>query len=192
MKWSEVKVIQSCPTRLCNPMDYTVHGILQARILKWVPFNFSGGSSQPRSPALQEDSLLAEPKRKPNNTGVGCHFLLECMKVKSENEVAQLCPTRSDPMDCSPPGSSIHGMFQARALGVPLSINCPTHLFMFSHSLCGCKHDKDVGSQSSRLLIWRRAFLGITEMAKTSLMSTVSKRKYNIVPASQGSEGTKM
>ena len=65
-----MKVIQSCPTRLCNPMDYTVHGILQARILKWVPFNFSGGSSQPRSPALQEDSLLAEPKRKPNNTGV--------------------------------------------------------------------------------------------------------------------------
>ena len=48
------------------------------------------------------------------NTGVGCHFLLQCMKVKSESEVAQLCPTRSDPMDCSPPGSSIHGIFQAK------------------------------------------------------------------------------
>ena len=50
------------------------------------------------------------------NTGVGCHFLLQCMKVKSESEVAQLCPTLSDPMDCSTPGSSIHGMFQARVL----------------------------------------------------------------------------
>ena len=50
------------------------------------------------------------------NTGVGCHFLLQCMKVKSESEVAQLYPTPSDPMDCSPPGSSIHGIFQARVL----------------------------------------------------------------------------
>ena len=50
------------------------------------------------------------------NTGVGCHFLLQCMKVKSESEVAQLCPTPSDPMDCSLPGSSIHGIFQARVL----------------------------------------------------------------------------
>ena len=50
------------------------------------------------------------------NTGVGCHFLLQCMKVKSESEVAQPCPTLSDPMDCSLPGSSIHGIFQARVL----------------------------------------------------------------------------
>ena len=50
------------------------------------------------------------------NTGVGCHFLLHCMKVKSESEVAQSCPTPSDPMDCSPPGSSFHGIFQARVL----------------------------------------------------------------------------
>ena len=50
------------------------------------------------------------------NTGVGCHFLLQCMKVKSESEVVQSCPTPSDPMDCSPPGSSIHGIFQARVL----------------------------------------------------------------------------
>ena len=48
------------------------------------------------------------------NTGVGCHFPLQCMKEKSESEVAQSCPTLSDPMDCSPPGSSIHGIFQAR------------------------------------------------------------------------------
>ena len=50
------------------------------------------------------------------NTGVGCHFLLQCMKVKRESEVSQSCPTLSDPMDCSLPGSSIHGIFQARAL----------------------------------------------------------------------------
>ena len=50
------------------------------------------------------------------NTGVGCHFLLQCIKVKSKSEVAQLCPTLSDPMDCSLPGSSVHGIFQARVL----------------------------------------------------------------------------
>ena len=50
------------------------------------------------------------------NTGVGCHFLLQCMKVKSESEVSQSCPTLRDPMDCSLPGSSIHGIFQARVL----------------------------------------------------------------------------
>ena len=50
------------------------------------------------------------------NTGVGCHFLLQCIKVKSESEVAQLCLTLSDPMDCSLPGSSVPGIFQARVL----------------------------------------------------------------------------
>ena len=50
------------------------------------------------------------------NTGVGCHFLLQCVKVKRENEVTQLCPTLSYPMDCSLPGSSIPGIFQARVL----------------------------------------------------------------------------
>ena len=55
------------------------------------------------------------------NTGVGCHFLLQCMKVKSESEVAQSCPTLRDPMDCSLSGSPIHGIFQARVWsGVPL------------------------------------------------------------------------
>ena len=49
-------------------------------------------------------------------TGVGCHFLLQCMEVKSKSEVTQLCPTLYDPMDCSPPGSSVHGIFQARVL----------------------------------------------------------------------------
>ena len=50
------------------------------------------------------------------NNGVGCRFLLQCMKVKSESEVIQSCPTLRDPMDCSQPGSSVHGIFQARVL----------------------------------------------------------------------------
>ena len=66
---SEVKVAQLCPT-LCDPMDHTVHGILQARILEWVAVSFSRGSSQPGdctwvSPTLQEDSLPAEAPGKP-------------------------------------------------------------------------------------------------------------------------------
>ena len=51
------------------------------------------------------------------NTEVGCHFLLQCMKVKSESEVSQSCPTLSEPRDCSLPGFSVHGIFQARVLG---------------------------------------------------------------------------
>ena len=69
-----------CPT-LCDPMDYTVHGILQARILEWIPFPFSRGFSQPRnqttSTALQVDSLPAKPQGKSRNTGVGGLSLLQ-------------------------------------------------------------------------------------------------------------------
>jgi len=65
----------------------------------------------------RQPTRLPRPWDSPGkNTGVGCHFLLQCMKVKSESEVAQSCPTPSDPMDCSPPGSSVHGIFQARVL----------------------------------------------------------------------------
>ena len=68
-------------------------------------------------PHRQQPTRLPLPWGSPGkNTGVGCHFLLQCMKVKSESEVAQSCPTLRDPMDCSPPGSSVHGIFQARVL----------------------------------------------------------------------------
>ena len=80
------KSLQSCPT-LCDPID----------------------RGQPTRLCRPWDS----PRK---NTGVGCHFLLQCMKVKSESEVAQSCPTLSDPMDCSLPGSSVYGIFQARVL----------------------------------------------------------------------------
>ena len=68
-------------------------------------------------PHRWQPTRLPRPWDSPGkNTGVGCHFLLQCMKVKSESEVAQLCPTRSNPMDCSLPGSSVHAIFQARLL----------------------------------------------------------------------------
>ena len=69
------------------------------------------------------DPIRRQPTRLPHpwdslgkNTGAGCHFLLQCMKVKSQSELAQSCPTPSDPMDCSLPGSSVYGIFQARVL----------------------------------------------------------------------------
>ena len=66
---------------------------------------------------IEQPTRLPRPWDSPGkNTGAGCHFLRHCMKVKSESEVAQSCPTLSDPTDCSLPGSSVHGIFQARVL----------------------------------------------------------------------------
>ena len=68
-------------------------------------------------PHRWQPTRLPRPWDSPGrNTGVGCHFLLQCMKVKSEREVAQSCLTLTDPLDCSLPGSSVHGIFQARVL----------------------------------------------------------------------------
>ena len=81
------------------------------------------GRAAAAAKSLQSCPTLFDPTRLPRpwdslgkNTGGGCHFLLQCMKVKRESEVAQSSPTLSDPMDCSPPGSSVHGIFQARVL----------------------------------------------------------------------------
>ena len=73
----KVKVAQSCPWALRPRGLYTVHGILQARILEGVAFLFSRGSSQPRSPTLKADFLPAEPQGKPKNTEVGSLSLLQ-------------------------------------------------------------------------------------------------------------------
>ena len=68
-------------------------------------------------PHRRQPTRLPRPWDSPvKNTGLGCHFLLQCMKMKSESEVAQSCLTLSNPMDCSPPGSSIHGILQTRVL----------------------------------------------------------------------------
>ena len=86
-------------------------------------------------PHRPKPTRLPRPWDSPGkSTGVGCHCLLQCMKVKSEREVAQSCPTLSDPMDCSPPGSCIHGIFQARALewgAIAFSNNCSMTLCCF-------------------------------------------------------------
>ena len=92
----------------------------------------------------------AQPTRLPRpwdspgkNTGVGCHFLLQCIKVKSESEVTQSCPTLSNPMDCSLPGSSVHGIFQVRVLEwVAIAIiHMPLCIFGL-HSLLNDSHEK--------------------------------------------------
>ena len=68
-------------------------------------------------PHRWQPTRLRRPWDSPGkNTGVGCHFLLQCRKVKSESDITQSCLTPRDPMDCSPPGSSVHGIFQARVL----------------------------------------------------------------------------
>ena len=91
-------------------------------------------------PHRQHPTRLLCPWDSPDkNTGVGFHFLLQCKKVKSESEVAQLCLTLSDPMDCSLPGSSIHGIFQARVLewvAISFSNFCLSHGFI-SLNFCG-------------------------------------------------------
>ena len=73
--------------------------------------------SDPMRPRKWQPTRFPHPWDSPGkNTRVGCHFLLQCMKVKRESEVAQLCPTLRDPMDHRLPGSSVHGIFQARIL----------------------------------------------------------------------------
>ena len=97
-------------------------------------------------PQRQQPTRLPCPWDSPGkNTGVGCHVLLQCMKVKSESEVAQSCPTPSDPMDCSPPGSPVHGILQARVLEWG-AIACVAQSLPKSRSnLCHC----DCGAQTS-------------------------------------------
>ena len=79
------------------------------------------------------------------NTGVGCHFLLQCMKVKSQSEVAKSCPTLSDPMDCSLPGSFVHGIFQARVLEWG-AIGSDRHIYLHSHVKRAPQHILTVAS----------------------------------------------
>ena len=90
-------------------------------------------------PHRWQTTRLPRPWDSPGkNTGVGCHFHLQCVKVKSESEVAQLCLTLSDPMDCSPPGSSIHGIFQARVLEWgAIAFSAPCNEWTGKHFQCG-------------------------------------------------------
>ena len=95
-------------------------------------------------PQRRQPTRLPHPWDSPGkNTGVGFHFLLQCMKVKSESEVAQSCPTLSDPMDHSLPGSSVCGIFQVRvlewgAIAFSRSTN-KTMLLLATLSILNCK-----------------------------------------------------
>ena len=84
-------------------------------------------------PYRWQPTRLPRPWDSPDkNPGVGCHFLLQCMKVKSESEVTQSCLTLSDPMDCGLPGSSIHGIFQTRVLEwVLIALGAPKCTFPY-------------------------------------------------------------
>ena len=97
--------------------------ILDAILLLWNEFSSIAAAAESLQscptlwPHRQKPTRLPSPWDSPGkNIGVGCHFLLQRMKVKSEREVAQLCLTLRDPMDCSPPDSPVHGIFQARVL----------------------------------------------------------------------------
>ena len=91
-------------------------------------------------PHRRQPTRLPRPWDSPGkNTGVGCHFLLQCIKVKSESEVAQSYPTLSDPMDCSLPGSSTHGIFQARVLewgAIAFSEHSHTCVYIYATFVC--------------------------------------------------------
>ena len=87
-------------------------------------------------PHRRQPTRLHHPWDSPGKiTGVGCHFLLQCMKVKSEREVTQSCLILSDPMDCSLPGSSVHGIFPGNSTGVGCIVlypHNPSHLQVFA------------------------------------------------------------
>ena len=89
--------------------DTELHVPCHAKSLQLCPTLCDSTDCHPQNSSVRGDS----PGK---NTGVGCHFLLQCLTVRSESEVAQSCPTLSNPMDYSLPGSSTHGIFQARVL----------------------------------------------------------------------------
>ena len=115
-------------------------------------------------PHRRQPTRLPRPWDSPGkNTGVGCHFLLQCMKVKSESEVAQSCPTLSDPMDCSLRGSSVHGIFQARVLEWGALVQVEVDACVLSHfshvpllaTLWTVSHQAHLSMGFSRQKYWR-------------------------------------
>ena len=111
-------------------------------------------------PHRRQPTRLPRPWGSPGkSTGVGCHFLLQCRKVKSKSEVAQSCPTLSEPMDCSLPGSSIHGIFQARVL--------EWGAIAFSKLICRVHHEKHwVGWKKHKLESRLPGEISITQICR--------------------------
>ena len=119
------QVTQSCPT-LCDPMDCSppgssVHGIFQARVLEWVAISFSRRSSRPRnrtqvSQTVSNASLSEPPRKSWCLIMVSLNLVMSLSLVTAAAKSLHSCPTPSDPMDYSSPGSSVHQIFQVRAL----------------------------------------------------------------------------
>ena len=104
-----------------NHSSFHTHRYTYAAYTPYLLMKSTAAKSHQSCPTLCDPIDGSPPGSRPwdspgKNTGVGCHFLLQYMKVKSESEVSQLCPTLRNPMDCGLPGSSIHGTFQARVL----------------------------------------------------------------------------
>ena len=157
----------------------TVHGITknQTWLRNWTTNEFTPKNHTAAAAKLHQSCLtLCDPTDgKPpgpwdspgKNTEVGCHFLLQCMKVKSENEVAQSCPIFSDPTDCRLPGSSVHGIFQVRVLEWVAST------FSENHESKGKLASVDCGSSSVLLKIsWNKG----ETWAKSHISDKLSKR----------------
>ena len=115
------------------------------------------------------------------NTRVGCHFLLQCIKVKRASEVAQSCPTLSNPMDCSLPGFSVHGIFQARVLEwgaiafSTLVFYCTNIQYLFIHcSIAG--HLAIMNKSAVNILVhlfwWTWAFISLEFMPRSQLLGS--------------------
>ena len=123
-------------------------------------------------PHIRQPTRLLCPWDSPGkNTGVGCHFLLQCMKVKSQSEVAQSCPTLSDPIDCGPPGSSVHGIFQARVLewgAIAFSVPFPSYLYLILGFSWICQS----GSSRLLLLLFKKILFLVLTQTKNSAPSS--------------------
>ena len=118
-------------------------------------------------PHRRQPTRLPCPGDSPGkNTGVGCHFLLQCMKVKSESEVSQSCPTLSDPIDCRLSGSSVHGIFQARVwewAAIAFSVITPS-MMQYPWTIEFLRYLKEpIKKKMKCLLLWvkTQVFLGI-------------------------------
>jgi len=127
MSWTLLKFVSTVSVMLSNHLILChIFFLLPSTIPSIRVFSYAAKSLQ------SCPTRLPHPWDSPGkNTGAGCHFLLQCMKVKSESEVAQSCPTLSDPMDCSLPGSSIHGIFQARVLEWGAIAFSNTHKYIY-------------------------------------------------------------
>ena len=153
---------------------WTVFALLEAVLLLLLSRSVVSDSVRPRR---RQPTRLPSPWDSPGkNTGVDCHFLLQCMKVKSESEVAQSCPTLSNPMDCSLPGSSGHGIFQARVLEWgAIASSCGDHQFPHKEHQFGWR--KVQGKESSSCGMFSNRRDGLHTLCRTEEAPKLSNCK---------------